>query len=192
MQAAEATRTQLAEAQAAKVAAERAAEEARTRLAFVSQEKNGGSVANIDELRKQMHAEQAAREAAEREIAEARSSLARERSQRQAAWRTVEQLKKRLAMVGANPQIVQQVPAPKKPFVAPRPPPAENRRRAAGGHGNAVDQDGRGMERVQRSGLLQAVACRSIPSRCGLVQRRGELRAAELVIDADCSQPLSA
>ena len=114
VQAAEATRTQLAEAQAAKVAAERAAEEARTRLAFVSQEKDGGSVASIDELRKQMLAEQAAREAAEREIAEARSSLARERSQRQAAWRTVEQLKKRLAMVGANPQIVQQVPAPKK------------------------------------------------------------------------------
>jgi uncharacterized glyoxalase superfamily protein PhnB len=114
VKAADATRSQLAEAQAATVAAEKAAEEARARLAFVSQGKDGSSIASIDELRKQMQAEQAAREAAEREIAEARSSLARERSQRQAAWRTVEQLKKRLAMVGANPQIVQQVPAPKK------------------------------------------------------------------------------
>lgn len=111
--AADDARVQLAAAQTAKAAAEQAATEARARLAFVSESAKEGSEQAIAGLRKQMLAEQAAREAAERATQEARDSLARERSLKQAAWRTVEQLKRRLAMVGDNPQIVQQVPAPK-------------------------------------------------------------------------------
>lgn len=111
---------QLSDAKTATAAAEKAALDARNRLTFVAQSAKEGAEQAIVEIRKQVINEQAARAAAERAAGEARDELARERSSKQAAWRTVEQLKKRLAMVEGNPQPAEKasagnaVPAVKK------------------------------------------------------------------------------
>jgi uncharacterized glyoxalase superfamily protein PhnB len=99
--AADEARAEVQRAQAATAAAEQEAKEVRARLTFVSLNAKEGSQQAIAEIREQVVSEKAARQAAERDAQRAREELARERSLKQAAWRTVELLKRRLASAGS-------------------------------------------------------------------------------------------
>jgi uncharacterized glyoxalase superfamily protein PhnB len=95
-----AARAELARAEAAKAAAEQESKETRARLTFVSLNAKQNTEQAVAEIRKQMLHEKAAREEAESEARYARNELANERRLKQAAWRNVEQLKRRLAAAG--------------------------------------------------------------------------------------------
>jgi uncharacterized glyoxalase superfamily protein PhnB len=127
--AADEARAQVARAQAATAAAEKEAKDVRARLTFVSLNSKEGSAQAITEIRDQVATEKAARQAAERDASSAREELARERSLKQAAWRTVELLKRRLASAGsaqfsADDGLVQKpTPARRRTAAVARPTP---------------------------------------------------------------------
>ncbi len=100
--AAAGARAELARAQGATQAAEQEAKATRARLTFVRLNAKENSEKAIAQIRKELSGEKAAREAAEHEAESARDDLARERDLKQAAWRTVEQLKRRLAAAGVQ------------------------------------------------------------------------------------------
>ncbi len=95
-------RKQLDRAKQAQTAAEKDAKETRARLTFVSHSAKESSEQAIAKIREQLKDETFAREAAEHEAETARDELARERQLKAAAWRTVEQLKRRLAAAGVQ------------------------------------------------------------------------------------------
>ena len=115
--AAAAARKELERAKLAQASAEQEAKETRARLTFISHSAKESSEQAIADVRKQLLDETAAREAAQREAKDARDDLARERRLKQAAWQTVEQLKRRLAAAGVKGTSGQ---SPKKAVAAKR------------------------------------------------------------------------
>jgi uncharacterized glyoxalase superfamily protein PhnB len=93
---------ELERAKLAQAAAEQEAKDTRARLTFVSHNAKESSEQAIAVIRKQLLDETAAREAAEREAKDAREELEHEQRLKQAAWQTVEQLKRRLAAAGVQ------------------------------------------------------------------------------------------
>ncbi len=93
---------ELERAKLAQAAAEQEAKDTRARLTFVSHSAKEGSEQAIAAIRKQLLDATTAREAAEREAKEAREELEHEQRLKQAAWQTVEQLKRRLAAAGVQ------------------------------------------------------------------------------------------
>jgi uncharacterized glyoxalase superfamily protein PhnB len=81
----------------ARKAAERAAKEAETRVAFVSERAKEGTQEALADIRGRLESEQTARVAAEEAAKAAQDELAKERRSKAAAWRTVHELKRRLA-----------------------------------------------------------------------------------------------
>lgn len=111
----------LEQVEAARKAAERAAKEAEARVAFVSERAKKSTEEALANIRKELEGEQAARVAAEAAAKEAQEELARERSSKQAAWRTVYELKRRLAKAQGVPisgATVSSGSAPKKKYKA--------------------------------------------------------------------------